>query len=244
VFRRERLDPPASPERIGLALGPGRLSYRITDEQARLNVNRATPDLLRRLCTELGLEPGARDAIVDSIQDWRDANEEYRLNGAESDYYLSLPAAYRAKDANFESLEELLLVRGVTQELLYGTREKKGLIAYLTLHSPTGGINVNAAPRDILLCIPEMTPELADAILEERKARRLSSADMTAIAGAALKAMEPFISFEETNVYGIEAAGYRDDERRACTVAATVRVEGPGSFRYLRYKSPAERMLP
>ena len=32
--------------------------------------------------------------IVDSIQDWRDPNEEHRLNGAESDdYYLKLPVA-------------------------------------------------------------------------------------------------------------------------------------------------------
>jgi len=227
--------------------GSGTCRFRVTDESGRINLNALTDQsgiVLNSLLRQLGASEEAAAVIVDSILDWKDGDDLRRLNGAESDYYLSLPVPYRAKDANFDSLEELLLVRGVTQELVYGTRERKGLLAYLTLHSPTGGINVNAAPRDILLCIPEMTPELADAILEERKARRLSSADMTAIAGAALKAMEPFLSFEETNVYAIEAAGYGGDERRACIVAATVRVEGPGSFRYLRYKSPAERMLP
>ena len=40
-----------------------------------------------------------------------------RMHGAESDYYLSLPIPYQAKDGLFHALEELLLVRGVTVSL-------------------------------------------------------------------------------------------------------------------------------
>ena len=89
------------------------------------------------------------DIIVDSILDWKDADDLHRLNGAESDYYLSLPNPYRAKDANFDTLEELLLVRGVTPEILYGGGETKGIIQYLTLRpdsSFTINVNVAAAP--------------------------------------------------------------------------------------------------
>ena len=62
-----------------------------------------TRDVLDRLLQELSLEKSARDIILDSIQDWRDSNEEHRLNGAESDYYQTLPVPYRSKNANFDT---------------------------------------------------------------------------------------------------------------------------------------------
>ena len=115
LFRRARLGIPTVPERLDLRIDPGRFSYRITDESARLNLNRATRDVLDRLLQEAGVEKTERDVIVDSIQDWRDPNEEHRLNGAESDYYLGLPVPYRSKNADFDSVDELLQVKGVTR---------------------------------------------------------------------------------------------------------------------------------
>ena len=52
--------------------------------------------------------------------DWRDKDNLHRLNGAEDDYYLSLPQPYKCKNGDFTSIEELLLVRGVTPEIFYG----------------------------------------------------------------------------------------------------------------------------
>lgn len=110
-----------------VALGPGHYSYRITDESARLNVNVADRARLERLLQELGVEKSDRDVIVDSIEDWRDGNEEYRANGAESeDYYLKLPVPYRARNGNIESLGELLQIRGITPALFRGPRERRG----------------------------------------------------------------------------------------------------------------------
>ena len=149
VFRRSRNETVKAPDRRDIALGPGRFSYEITDEDARLNLNRMSPEQLHRLLTELGAERDARDVIVDSTQDWRDANEEHRLNGAESDYYLSLPVPYRSKNADFDSVEELLQVRGVTPQFFYGTAEKPGLVAYLTV-AGSGAININTA-SDLVL---------------------------------------------------------------------------------------------
>lgn len=150
TFRRSRLEPAKAPVRRDLALGPGRFSYRITDEEARINVNRATPDVLHRLLSELGVERADRDVIVDSILDWRDPNEEHRLNGAESDdYYLTLPVPYRSKNADFDSVDELLQVRGVTPALFYGRPESPGLAEYLTV-AGSGAVNINTA-SDVVL---------------------------------------------------------------------------------------------
>ncbi len=156
VFRRAIVESPKAPSRRELALGPGRFSYRITDEEGRLNINRAPPELLHRLLSqpEFAIERDARDVIVDSIMDWRDPNEEHRLNGAESDYYLGLPAPYRSKNADFDSLEELLQVRGVTPALFYGTQEPepgkcRGLAGCLTI-AGTGAVNLNTASDTVL----------------------------------------------------------------------------------------------
>jgi general secretion pathway protein K len=151
VFRRSRIEVVRKPlVRQDIALGPGRFSYRISDEESRLNLNQATPDQLGRLLQELGVEREARDVIVDSIQDWRDANEEHRLNGAESDYYQSLPVPYKSKNGPFDSVDELRQVRGVTPQIFFGTPDKPGLGEYLTVDSAGRVINVNTA-SDLLL---------------------------------------------------------------------------------------------
>ena len=159
VFRRARLVAPRAPERLDLLLEPGRFSYRLTDENARVNLNRATRDVLDRLLQELSLEKTARDMIIDSIQDWRDANEEHRLNGAESDHYLSLPVPYRAKNADFDTVDELLQVQGVTPEILYGRPGTPGLAEHLTIWG-TGSVNVNTASAVVLRALGFAQPEV------------------------------------------------------------------------------------
>ena len=93
--------------------GDGQQDYGIDDEGSKVNINTASRDMLSKL-------PGMNTDIADAIIDWRDADENVSNNGAESEYYQSLQPAYRCKNGPFESAEELLLVRGVTPELLYG----------------------------------------------------------------------------------------------------------------------------
>jgi type II secretory pathway component PulK len=149
AFRRLRLIAGQAPTREGLPLGPGRIGYRITDETARLNVNRLAPDVLRRLLDELGVERATQDVIVDSLLDWRDANEEYRLSGAESEYYLGLPVPHRSKNADLDDIDELAQVRGMTPEILYGSPGSPGLAEYLTVAGP-GSVNVNTVSPIVL----------------------------------------------------------------------------------------------
>ena len=116
-------------------VGDGLYTVRITDETAKVDINTVSEVVLKNLFLNLGVQAEEVDTIVDSIMDWKDPDDLHRLHGAESDYYMSLPNPYKAKDANFETLEELLLVKGMTPEILYGTNEKKGAIDFLTLHS-------------------------------------------------------------------------------------------------------------
>ncbi len=102
----------------------GGLRYGLEDESTRLNINAMVEidklqenggrDLL------MGL-PGMTEDVADAILDWMDEDEEPREYGCESEYYEGMSPPYFAKNAPFDTVEELLLVRGVTAQLLFGT---------------------------------------------------------------------------------------------------------------------------
>ena len=148
-YNRARLELKRLP-RVNVPLGGGQFTYRISDEEARLNLNTSPPDRVDRLLQALNIDKSERDTINDSLQDWRDPNEEHRLNGAESeDYYLKLPLPYRSKNANLDSISELLQIKGVTPGIYNGTSGKPGLAAYVSVHTP-GQVNINTASCVVL----------------------------------------------------------------------------------------------
>jgi len=105
----------------------GECEVTIGDEGSKINLNwvatkaqsdrQVLADILERSC---GLYDVERDTIVDSIIDWVDKDHERLMNGAEDDYYESLEEPYECRDGEFVILEELLLVRGVTEDIYYG----------------------------------------------------------------------------------------------------------------------------
>lgn len=97
--------------------------------------------------------------IVDSILDWLDYNDgdSERPQGAENDYYMGLENPYPCKNGPMDSIEELLLIRGITPEIYFGDPEKEEqlpLSEYLTVHGDwQGRINVNSAQPDVIAAI-------------------------------------------------------------------------------------------
>lgn len=211
----------------------------ITDESGKVDINRAPEVILRGLFRGLGLEDEDADIIVDSILDWKDADDLHRLHGAESDYYMSLPNPYKAKNAGFETLEELIMVRGMTPDILYGNREKRGAIDLLTVNSKTGKINLNTAPREVLLAIPGITSETADEIIISREKQAITNADLQAILGQGFSVARNYVNLSDAVIFTIDAIGFKDSEERGYGIRATVSIDGNNGYRYLYYKSPA-----
>jgi hypothetical protein len=144
-------------------------------ESAKLNVNTASAEQLTTLFDQL-LDPTevAVPELVDALLDWRDADDDPEPNGAESEYYEQLqPVGYMAKNGPFETVEELLLVRGFTGKVLLGedynrnglldasendaeasfpadnsdSRLDRGLLPYLTVWSRELNTSSDGRPR-------------------------------------------------------------------------------------------------
>ena len=152
------------------------IRYGLENESARLNLNTVLfadssgEGNARKILMAL---PGMTEPIADAILDWIDSDEEQRDNGAERDYYSGVEPPYAPRNGPLGSIEELLLVRGVTPALLFGADlnrnsaidgneqnltsidnadNSQGLLnrgwaAYLTVDSAEANVRPNGKPR-------------------------------------------------------------------------------------------------
>ncbi|MDG2305471.1 MAG: type II secretion system protein GspK [Candidatus Binatia bacterium] len=143
---------------------------RISDESGKIPVNLVTDGLLRQILGHLGLDAEQADEIAAGILDWRDEDDEVRVNGAETDYYLDQPRPYAAKNAKMDSLEELLLIRGVTWDLYHGETEDYpiGLKHIFTVFNPRPVLNIRSSPPEVLQALFGLDEEQLGQILEIR----------------------------------------------------------------------------
>jgi general secretion pathway protein K len=103
-------------------IGRGRFSIKITDQERRFNINNADPFILAQALLMMNVDASLRGPITDSILDWRDPDDDPAINGAESeDFYLRLDPPYFAKNGPIDDLSELLLIKGMTPELYWGS---------------------------------------------------------------------------------------------------------------------------
>ena len=120
---------PLSPDYAGSDSMP--FWYGVTDESGKINLNAvmqidSSGQTLYNMLMQL---PNMTDDVANSILDWLDPDDDPRESGAESDYYSSLSPPYQAKNGPLDSLEELLLVKGVTPQLLFGNdRNRNGIL--------------------------------------------------------------------------------------------------------------------
>ncbi len=104
----------------------GLLKISIEDENSKINLNAVTnaygsTTQYYNMTVNFLLNLGLPIDIADAIRDWVDPDDSRAPYGAESsDYYLSLPNPYKAKNNEMDSIDELLLIKGITPEIFYG----------------------------------------------------------------------------------------------------------------------------
>lgn len=237
-----------------IAVGGGVFRIRVASENGKININRLDTaqgrearwrmDQFLRLIDLLNARSQEEEplpySIVPSIIDWIDPDDEVtRLpfierdnEGAESAYYRRLDPSYEAKNAPFDAIEELLLVRGVTPESFWGRRGGEGLggvdgaagFRDLATVYGDGRVDVNSAPPLVLMSLAEnMPPDAVAEMVEIRKQEPFRHiGELIAVPGMTREVfnrIRPFITVEPAEpYYMVEATGEVHGIRRRLEV--------------------------
>ena len=205
AFDKKEEDPPWLPNLTpySVFVGDRECKVYIEDESGKININ-AIDDKTRELMVKylIGQEFDRveADIITDSILDWKDSDDLKHLNGAEKDYYKSLPEPYETKNAPFDSIEELVLVKEMTHVKFDKIRRD------ITTYESNPAININFASREVLMAIPRITPEGADYIIAQRMQNGLlkSMEDVRnlfwhlGIIGSSFEEVRPYITVDNS----------------------------------------------
>lgn len=122
-------------------------------------------------------------AIINSVKDWLDDNDDDAitgLSGAESDYYEYLDPPYACRNGPIDHLGELVLIKGITEDLFEGAGGLPGIENYMTVYGMApypedkftfkGAININTADMPVIAAmLPPEHEQLAQSIFEYRQ---------------------------------------------------------------------------
>jgi general secretion pathway protein K len=183
-----------------LDMGGAHVKVRIYDEAAFLDLNAAPEELLRGLFLSVGVDAEQADTLVSAIQDWRDPDDLVRAGGAEVEEYRAAGLKYMPANSAFKRLDELKLVLGMTPELF------DRVVGALTVHAMSSRINIESAPRQVLLAVPKTNVEDVDAYVALRQEELQAGQVPTAFLPAA-----PYAGGRANMVYTIRSEVASDD---------------------------------
>jgi general secretion pathway protein K len=227
---RVNADIPAIP------FGAGQFKVEIGNESGKININKAGESLLRMMTEFFEIEDSEKAVIADSILDWRDQDSLHRLNGAEDDYYLSLPKPYPCKDVDFDAVEELLLVKGITAEIYEVLKEIVTVLDTGEAEPEAGNrgsdsdkININAASPEMLLSLPGMTEDMVSEIIEYRKEKDFKSqSELYPIVGDEVyTAILPYLAYPASisSFFTVRSVGMLNDSLTRQSVKVLVKID-------------------
>jgi general secretion pathway protein K len=169
----------------------GSATWTIIDLERKANINTANEAVLQQALMAMGVDAGQMTPVVNCVLDWIDPDDNSRVQGAESEFYQSLPKPYNAKNGPIDDLSELLLIKGaadfyagvppeVSGPAPFNPHASRFGAAAATMPSLAvgltnmftalsgGRINVNTASAEVLQIIPGVTPEIAQGIVSAR----------------------------------------------------------------------------
>ncbi|MCP4263299.1 MAG: general secretion pathway protein GspK [Planctomycetes bacterium] len=204
-----------------VSLGEGICTITVAEESGKLNINllqddnaqlnKTIIDQLLRLIDLLNRENFGEFHIsyelVPSVIDWIDSDDDvtflpfikHENSGAESDYYSKLTPPYRCRNNSFEMTEQILLVKGVTQQVFDCLQD------FITVRGD-GEININCASKLIIQSLSEnMDPVLAQMIIDHRKIKPFGSVielrDIPGMTDSIYQAIEKDVTVSPTKQY-------------------------------------------
>lgn len=132
----------------------GKAYYGMADEARKIPINTAPPEVIVNL-----LGAGNED-VAASIINWR--GQVRMPKGAWDDDYGSLQAPYKCKHSDLCCIEELKLVKGMTDEIF------SSIMGYITVYGNADGkVNINTASKRVMLAMG-LSEGLASIVMDIR----------------------------------------------------------------------------
>jgi general secretion pathway protein K len=178
---------PLTATAVNYAFPSGDVRVEIIPEASKLNVNVVPVQDLYRVTLALGVDPARAQEIAEAIDDWRrpmPAGSRFDL------YYSSQFPSFRAAHASIQEIEELLLVKGVTSEIFYGTyvpsegdpsgvrlSPRYGLADCLSVYDSGPQVDANTAAPPVLAALG-LPPDAINALMAQRRVAPLTGGQL------------------------------------------------------------------
>lgn len=217
----------------------------LLSDAAKMNINSQNREQWKQLFRMYGVDDQEADEITDAILDWRDADDLTQLNGAEADYYQSLTPPYSPRNAPFFTVEEIMLVRGITEAMYYGStvagEQVPGLKDLLMVSSTNlNRFDINTCPRGLLMAFLEIGGMEADQIIRAREEKMFENVDevnQIVAVNNPENLTKYFMPFAGQSAFTVRATAYVRGSRARYTVEAKIRyVGGSQLYTYESYK--------
>ena len=185
----------------------------VVPEASKLSLNGSRPEDILRLLVALGTPEDRATEITAAIVDWRKPVDPLQPSPFDS-FYLAQTPSFLGHHTSFLEDEELLLVKGMTPDLYYGsglTSPQTGLRDCLSVYGSAGSVDINTAQLATL------------------EAVGLPAADAETIVRS--RAQHPVLDYKEFGgiVQSLGPAGYRlrIGGQTMFTLRATARMKQP-----------------
>src|SRR5579863_6903081 len=119
----------------------------VIPETSKLSLDQSRPEDILRLLLALGTPEDRATEIMAAIVDWRTPVDPLHPSPFDS-FYLSQSPSFMARHTSFQENEELLLVKGMTAELYYGSsldNSHAGLRDCVSVYGSGGAVDINTA---------------------------------------------------------------------------------------------------
>ena len=179
-----------------IELGNGKFSVKIVDAERKMSISAMVKPGRERILHQglilAGVDATDSSTIMNCILDWLDDNDLTRVGGAEKDYYQGEDPPYLPKNGPIDDMTEMLLIKGVTPDLLWGPASTNHVltaqqardarfgraagppinfaVGLMELFNPTssGQINLNTASATVLQLLPYVDANVAEEIIRVR----------------------------------------------------------------------------
>jgi general secretion pathway protein K len=221
------------------------LRWGVVDEESKLNLNKTDQlTLTNLLINVLSLRDEDAAKLAQALLDWRQYGESEITGYFSEDYYSNLQYPYPKKSADYETLDELLLVKGMNRQMY------DKLINYVTIYGD-GTVNINTASREVLEALG-LADTLVDKILTVRRGKDGIEGTFddhvflkTYEIAADVNAVIPLLLAEARAIDALNMRGLLTTNSFYYTIEATGKLAGKSTLRSVRavYSSREDRIV-